>query len=197
MKVFLDIGYKKSCVTIFDRNRLIHFNIIPLGGNHITNDISQVLKITKEDSETIKLGLRESHTIFSKNTKREFFLDSKIKQKLDKSISIDLLQKVICARIDEILNLSFKNINFSSITNNKKNILIFIGEGSRLLHSNSIYLKDEFNFFSEMNFFEENNKKICISGYNFNKKNNLHEVNVVSKKTKKTGFFEKLFHFFN
>ena len=95
------------------------------------------------------------------------------------------------------MNLSFKNINFSSITNNKKNILIFIGEGSRLLHSNSIYLKDEFNFFSEMNFFEENNKKICMSGYNFNKKNNLHEVNVVSKKPKKTGFFEKLFHFFN
>ena len=95
------------------------------------------------------------------------------------------------------MNLSFKNINFSSITNNKKNILIFIGEGSKLLHSNSIYLKDEFNFLSEMNFFEENNKKICMSGYNFNKKNNLHEVNVVSKKTKKTGFFEKLFHFFN
>ena len=48
-----------------------------------------------------------------------------------------------------------------------------------------------------MNFFEENNKKICMSGYNFNKKNNIHEVKVVSKKLKKTGFFEKLFHFFN
>ena len=35
------------------------------------------------------------------------------------------------------------------------------------------------------------------SGYNFNKKNNIHEVKVVSKKLKKTGFFEKLFHFFN
>ena len=196
-KVFLDIGYNKTSITIFSKNKLISFNCIPIGGNHITNDISQVLKITKEDSETIKLSLRESHTIFSKNTKREFFSDSKIKQKLDKSISIDLLQKVIYARIDEILNLSFKNINFSLITNNKKNILIFIGEGSKLLHSNSIYLKDEFNFFSEMNFFEENNKKICMSGYNFNKKNNLYEVNVVSKKAKKTGFFEKLFHFFN
>ena len=65
------------------------------------------------------------------------------------------------------------------------------------MHSNSIYLKDEFNFISEMNFFEENNKKICMSGYNFNNKNNIHEVKVVSKKLKKTGFFEKLFHFFN
>ncbi len=192
-KVFLDIGYKKTSITIFSKKKLIFFNCIPVGGNHITNDISQVLKITKKDSEIIKLDLKESHTIFSEKTNEKLALDSKI----NKSISIDLLQKVIYARIDEILNLCFKNIDISSIVNNKKNILIFIGEGSKLLHSNSLYLKDEFNFISEMNFFEENNKKICMSGYNFNKKNNLHEVKVVSKKPKKTGFFEKLFHFFN
>ena len=192
-KVFLDIGYKKTSITIFSKKKLIFFNCIPVGGNHITNDISQVLQITKEDSEIIKLDLKESHTIFSEKTNGKLALDSKI----NKSISIDLLQKVIYARIDEILNLCFKNIDISSIVNNKKNILIFIGEGSKLLHSNSLYLKDEFNFISEMNFFEENNKKICMSGYNFNKKNNPHEVKVVSKKPKKTGFFEKLFHFFN
>ena len=196
-KVFLDIGYKKTSITIFSKKKLIYFNCIPVGGNHITSDISQVLKITKEDSEAIKLGLKESHTIFSEKTNQEFVLDSTIKKKFGQSISIDLLQKVIYARIDEILNLCLKNINFSSIVNDKKNILIFIGEGSKLLHSNSIYLKDELNFISEMNFFEENNKKICMSGYNFNKKKNSHEVKVVSKKPKKTGFFEKLFHFFN
>ena len=196
-KVFLDIGYKKTSITIFSKKKLIFFHCIPVGSNHITSDISQVLKITKEDSEAIKLGLKESHTIFSEKINQEFVLDSKIKKKFGQSISIDLLQKVIYARIDEILNLCFKKINFSSIANDKKNILIFIGEGSKLLHSNSIYLKDEFNFISEMNFFEENNKKICMSGYNFNKKNNLYEVKVVSKKLKKTGFFEKLFHFFN
>ena len=48
-----------------------------------------------------------------------------------------------------------------------------------------------------MNFFEESVSTICQSGYNFNKKNYLYEVNIVSKKPKKNGFFEKLFHFFN
>ena len=196
-KVFLDIGYKKTSITIFSKKKLIFFNCIPIGGHHITSDISQVLKITKEDSEAIKLNFSESYAIFSEKTNKEPAVDLKINKKLGQSISIDLLEKVIFARIDEILNLCFKNINFSSIVNDKKNILIFIGEGSKLLHSNSLYLKDEFNFISEMNFFEENNKKICMSGYNFNKKNNLHEVKVVSKKPKKTGFFEKLFHFFN
>ena len=109
-----------------------------------------------------------------------------------------MLQKVIYARIDEILNLGFKNIDFSSLVkDNQKCILIFTGEGSKILNKNSIYLKNEFNFFSEMNFFEENTNKICLSGFNFNKEENFHEVNVVSKKPKKTGFFEKLFHLFN
>ena len=196
-KVFLDIGYKKTSITIFSKKKLIFFNCIPIGGHHITSDISQVLKITKEDSEAIKLNFSECYAVFSEKINQEPTVDLKINKKLGQSISIDLLEKVIFARIDEILNLCFKNINFSSIVNDKKNILIFIGEGSKILYGNAIYLKDEFNFISEMNFFEENSKKICISGYNFNKKNNIHEVKVVSKKLKKTGFFEKLFHFFN
>ena len=57
--------------------------------------------------------------------------------------------------------------------------------------------ENKFNFFREMNFFEESVSTICQSGYNFNKKNYLYEVNIVSKKLKKNGFFEKLFHFFN
>ena len=38
---FLDIGYEKSCISIFDKKRLIHFYSTPLGGNHITKDISR------------------------------------------------------------------------------------------------------------------------------------------------------------
>ena len=197
-KVFLDIGYKKTCTTIFSKNKLIFLNSIPIGSNHITNDISKIFEINREEAENIKISLNKSETIFSEDSNEEFISDSRIKKKINKNISLNLLQKVIYSRIDEIFNLSFKNINFHSlIKDDKKNILIFTGEGSKILNRNSIYLRNEFNFFSEMNFFEENISTICLSGYNFNKKDNFHEVNVVSKKPKKTGFFEKLFHFFN
>ena len=170
----------------------------PLGGNHITKDISQVLGISEEDSESIKKSLNQTESIFSDDSKKEFISNSKIKNKLKQNISLDLLKKVIHARIDEILNLSLKNINFSSLINDKnKCILVFTGEGSKILDKNSIYLENKFNFFREMNFFEESVSTICQSGYNFNKKNYLYEVNIVSKKLKKNGFFEKLFHFFN
>jgi cell division protein FtsA len=196
-KVFLDIGYKKSCLTIFDKNRMIFFNTIPLGGNHITKDISQVLKISEDDSEDIKRSLNQSESIFSNESNDEFISNLETKKKLQEKIPLDLLKKVIHARIDEILNLSFRNIDFSSLLGEKKNcILVFTGEGSKILDKNFIYLENKFNFFSEMNFFEESTDTICQSGYNFSKKNNYHEVNVISKKPKKYGFFEKLFHLF-
>ncbi len=77
-KVFLDIGYKKSCLTIFDKDRLIIFNTIPLGGNHITKDISQVLNLSEEESENIKKSLNKSETIFSDKSEEEFISNSKI-----------------------------------------------------------------------------------------------------------------------
>ena len=197
-KVFLDIGFRKSCLTIFDKNRLILLNTIPVGGHHITKDISQVLKISEEDSENIKKSLNQSETIFSNDSNEEFISNFEIRNKLKENISLDLLKKVIYARIDEILNLSFSNINFSFLINNKnKCILVFTGEGSKILDKNSIFLEKKFNFFNEMNFFEENTKVICQSGYNFCNKKNSHEVNIVSKKPKKSGFFEKIFHLFS
>ena len=69
-KTFLDIGYKKSCVTIFDKDKLILFRTIPLGGNHITQDISKVLDIEFDEAEQIKQSLNKKEATFSDNSKR-------------------------------------------------------------------------------------------------------------------------------
>ena len=61
---------------------------------------------------------------------------------------------------------------------------------------NSIYSKEKFDYFNEIIFFDETNKLICESGLNFITSLNDSEVNIVPKKLKKTGFFEKLFDLF-
>jgi len=43
----------------------------------------------------------------------------------------------------------------------------------------------------------ENQDNVCQIGYNLNKGLNKQEVVIVPKKIEKSGFFEKLFHFFN
>ena len=195
--VFLDIGHEKSCINIFDNKRLVHFYSIPLGGNHVTKDISKVLKISEKESEDLKQSFNKTETAFSDESKEGFISLDLIKNQSQKKISTDILNKIIYARLDEILNLSFKNIDFSTVLFDKKNsILVLTGEGSKILYKNSIYLEDRFNFFNEMSFFEETSESICRAGFNFLKNSNLHEVSIMTKEPKKTGLFEKLFHLF-
>ena len=197
-KTFLDIGYKKSCVTIFDKDKLILFRTIPLGGNHITQDISKVLDIEFDEAEQIKQSLNKKEATFSDNSKEELFSNKILSASIKNNISLDLLKKVIHARIDEIFNLSFQNIKFDEILRkNDKSILILTGDGSKILDKNSIYIENFSEYFHEINFFEENSETICMSGINYNKKNNNFEVKIIPKKIKKSGFFEKLFHIFN
>ena len=197
-KTFLDIGYKKSCVTIFDKDKLILFRTIPLGGNHITQDISKVLDIEFDEAEQIKQSLNKKEATFSDNSKEELFSNKILSASIKNNISLDLLKKVIHARIDEIFNLSFQNIKFDEILGKKdKCILILTGDGSKILDKNSIYIENFSEYFHEINFFEENSETICMSGINYNKKNNNFEVKIIPKKIKKSGFFEKLFHIFN
>ena len=191
-KVFLDIGFKKSTICVYNQDKLTFIKNIPVGGNHITNDIAKIFKVETEYSEEIKKKLNQSNSTFSDNSEKHL-----INKNFDNKISIDLLNKVIYARIDEIINLIFKEINLFKLVGNKENsILVFTGQGSKILNKNSIYLKKEFDYFSEINFFEETIEMICESGLNFINSRNDSEVNVIPKKVKKTGLFEKLFHLF-
>ena len=195
-KIFLDIGFKKTCLAVYEKDVLIHLNSIPIGGNHITSDISQILKLSREDSEILKKSLNKTETIFSDNDEIE---KDEIVTKLElinKGISEDLLKKVIYARIEEIINLSFKKINFDQSIKDNNYILVFIGEGSKILNKNAIYLENKYHFINEMNFYEENVELICRSAHNISHNNYNNEVNFVSKKPKKIGFFEKLFNLF-
>ena len=186
-KVILDIGYGKSSITVFQDNRILYFNILPVGGKHITNDISIILKINQDNAEKLKKRLNQSETIF----------ENKI-DKNKQAESSDLSNQVIFARVDEIIKLNLADEYFNAFFQDKGScILIFIGEGSKILNKNSIYLEEKFDFFSEISFYEENTNIICDSGFNFNQLDKSQEVNFLPKKPKNKGFFEKFFHFFN
>ena len=168
-KFFLDIGYEKSTLLIYDKKKLIFIKFLSLGGNNITKDISKILKISEKESEDLKID-------FSKN------------------FSNDFLKKIIFARVDEIINLIFKKINFNDITYKKeKSILVFTGEGSKILDKNSIYLSENFEYFDDIKFIEENTSLICDSGRQFNILENPNEINIIAKKQRKFGIFEKIF----
>lgn len=54
--VLVDIGASNTSMAVFEEGALLHAKVIPIGSNHITNDIAIGLKISLEAAEKIKLN---------------------------------------------------------------------------------------------------------------------------------------------
>ena len=114
-KTFIDIGYNKSCLTIFKKKKLFLIKNIPIGGNHITKDISKILEIPYEEAEEVKRSLNQSNSTFSYKSNEEFLSNNEIKKDLENKFSLKLLNQVIYARIEEILKLCVDHIEILNL----------------------------------------------------------------------------------
>ena len=174
---FVDMGFNKTSITCYHNNEIVFLDVLPIGGNHITKDISKILKIDLKEAEYFKLFFDKDQFIFD-----------------DKKISIDLIQNIIFSRIEEILELcanSIKlNLNLKTLKHSK---MILMGEGSKILDNK---FKEKISFANEIDLLEETLEDICKSSLIISEKFNKQEVVVIPKKQIKQGFFEKLFHFF-
>jgi cell division protein FtsA len=172
---FIDVGYKKTSITTYSNNKITCLNTLPIGGSHITEDISKVLKINLEQAEKIKINF----------DKKEKFLDRE-------DFSLEFLQKIIFARIDEILKMCVQSIKLNSIITNSFKVVL-MGEGSKIL--NNQYKNDFFTVY-DLDLIEKQTQDVCRAGLTLGISINRKEVTVVPKKLIKHGFFEKFFHFF-
>lgn len=188
---FLEIGYSRSTLIVYEKNTIKLIQSIPIGGNHVTNDISKVFKISFDEAEKIKKLFNKSETEFSYKDNNNY--STSIRDVLKKNISIDTLKKVILYRIQEILDLIFKKSNISkyNIRLNETELFL-IGGGSTLFDNNSFYLNDKFEFKS-LNFYSETDKDICYSGLIFH----INNYKLSKSINKKLGLFEKFFNFFS
>ena len=165
---FIDIGYNKSNLSIFDNNTLIYFNNTHIGGNHITKDISKILKIDYRKAEAQKFK-------FSKKNSQE------IRKELT------LLNQIINARLEEIVELLFLNCPLLKKTFFNSDLrLYFTGNGSKVLNENLLSFGPEFKFISEMSIIDESKKDACYSALNFlekiDQKKNLKPMLNLEKK---------------
>ncbi len=189
---FLDIGLRRSSIILFENKKFKFIETIPIGGIHITQDISKILKISEVDSEKLKKSFNKTDTEFSykNNTSEDRLITQEI---INKNISLDLLKKVILYRVQEIIDLTFKK---SKVSSHKTIIedaeLFLIGEGSKLFNNNSFYLNDRFAFKS-INFYSDTDVQICKCGLE-NKISNYELPKIINKKQ---GIFEKFFNFFD
>ncbi len=189
---FLDIGWERTTFIIFENSKLKFIQSIPIGSFHITKDISKILKISISDAEKIKKSFNQSDTEFSyeKKLNQE---NIKVSDIINKNISIDLLKKVILFRVQEIIDLTFKNLQ----KNNKRlslkeTDLFLIGDGSLLFNNNSFHIDENFKFKS-INFYDETDNQVCESALRYY----VNNYEIQRKTNKNLGIFEKFFNLFS
>jgi len=101
--VLVDVGGGITNITVIKDDRLLLFDSIPVGGDHITSDISIGLNTTIEEAEKIKKEYELALTSLIDNDQNLFVKD--VESNLKKSFKVSQVIEIIEARVYEIFAL--------------------------------------------------------------------------------------------
>lgn len=130
----LDIGSGTTGITIFQEGSIVYSGCIPLGGSSITSDIAIGLQVSLEEAEKIKVNMNTLFDVKYDGSKvkaikniptilRRPEVEKPKKKKeeeldlnaigIDKTVSKNMLEKIVSARCEEIFQLAKENIGKS------------------------------------------------------------------------------------
>lgn len=101
--ILLDIGGGVTDISVFQGKRLVFYDSIPVGGDHITNDIAIGLRISNTEAEKIKRQFELALTSLIKNDQEISVFD--INENRKKNVKVSEVVEIIEARVYEIFSL--------------------------------------------------------------------------------------------
>ncbi|MCX7710923.1 MAG: cell division protein FtsA [Clostridia bacterium] len=101
--LLIDVGGGITDVSVFKSKKLVLCDSIPVGGDHITNDISIGLKIPYSEAEKVKREFGLALTSLIKNDQEFSVFD--VNENRKKSIKVSEVVEIIEARVHEIFTL--------------------------------------------------------------------------------------------
>ena len=99
----VDIGAGTTDYAIIKNNTYIHAGIIPLGGNHITNDLALGLHLTPKTAESVKIT--SGKLFLNEEERSKIYWAIGDKQIGDKKILADSVNKIVFSRMVEMLEI--------------------------------------------------------------------------------------------
>lgn len=100
---FIDLGGGSTTITVFEEGLLTHTGVIPVGGDHITKDISIVLKTPTEQAEQIKHQF--GHAFYDDASDDELFEVPVVGTDSTDQYSQRFISEIIGARLEELFEL--------------------------------------------------------------------------------------------
>lgn len=125
--MLLDIGAGNTEIGVFEGNKFVYTNTIPLGGDTIKRDIELVLNISEEEADKLKrqYGLALKSFIDNDN---DIFLNTYKGEPKNKTIKSSELIEIIEARIEEMFSLINRDIINQGIKQRINNVIL-TGQG--------------------------------------------------------------------
>lgn len=97
--LLVDIGGGTTDISVFKDRRLLTTGTIPVGGNHITNDLAIGLKIPVQEAERVKIKYGSA---VLRNSSEEIEIDSLRNRR---AVSLGIIEEIIYARCEELISL--------------------------------------------------------------------------------------------
>lgn len=101
----IEIGGGTTSVTYFKDSEIQHSFLIPLGGENVTKDLSQVLKTSIVDAESLKL--KYGHAFYDFSAPEELINVREIGTEKVKQVNISVIAEIVEARLSEILKMVY------------------------------------------------------------------------------------------
>jgi cell division protein FtsA len=132
--MLVDIGGGTTDVAMFSEGRLVHSGVLPVGGNHITRDISVALKVPLDEAERIKIefGHAESHLVEDIEMARTDIAVPGHVEPRKLTFSRKFLARVIEARVSEIFTLVMRKAKDSDYLSSIAAGIVVTGGSSQL-----------------------------------------------------------------
>lgn len=147
--MIIDIGGSSTTIACISNGALLYMGIIPVGGSHITRDISVVLRTNKTNAERLKILYGVSYSNSVPTHDEEQILVSSVDEFGEEhiqNVSKSTLDLIISSRLDEIFELIKKHIEENNIDETYYQNIIITGGGSRIACLNE-YIKTKNLFF--------------------------------------------------
>ncbi|OEK05498.1 cell division protein FtsA [Roseivirga misakiensis] len=139
----VDIGGGTTDVAIFHDSIIRHTAVIPFGGNIITTDIKEGLKVMQNQAELLKTKFGKA--IAEEANPNEIVSIPGLRNRPPKEISIRNLAHIVEARMEEIIELVHAEIITSGYGSKLAGGIVITGGGSQLA-----YIKQLFEYMTGM-----------------------------------------------
>jgi cell division protein FtsA len=130
--MLVDIGGGTTDAAMFVDGRLVHSAVLPVGGNHITRDISVGLKVPLKTAEEIKLRYAHAQSHLVEDIEMVRMDVRGVQEERQASFSRKLLARIVEARVAEIFSLVLRQASSSGYLSSIAAGMVITGGSSQL-----------------------------------------------------------------